>query len=185
MAAVGVLLGLGCRQDMHDQPRYEALEASPFFADGRSVRSQVEGTVARGELRADDHLYTGYVGEEAATTFPYPVDRAVLERGRERYDIFCSPCHSKLGDGRGMAAQRGVRMPPTYHSDRLREAPVGYYFDVISNGFGAMIDFSDRINARDRWAIIAYIRALQLSQNVNIDGLPESIRGELAARGVE
>ena len=171
-----VLLG-ACRQDMHDQPKYEPYEASDFFADGRSVRPQVTGTVARGELRLDPHLYEGRVDGELAETFPFEVTAEVMERGRERYAIFCAPCHGPSGYGDGMIVQRGLRAPASFHIDRLRESPPGYFFDVMTNGFGIMYDYSNRVEPRDRWAITAFIRALQLSQNAELaDAAPEARR---------
>ena len=178
-----VLTG-ACRQDMHDQPRIDPLEKSPFFADGRGARPQVEGTVARGQLHEDTRFYEGREEGELVTSVPVPVTRDVLERGRERFDIFCSPCHGRVGDGQGMIVKRGFRAPPTYHQDRLREAPEGHFFDVISNGFGSMESFDDRIPPRDRWAIVAYIRALQLSQQVSLAELPPAVREEFQ-RAVE
>ena len=166
--SVCLVLVIGCRQDMHDQPKFKPLRADPFFADGRSARPLVAGTVARGSLQEDDHLYLGRVNNEFVTTFPFPVTEQILLRGQERFNIFCSPCHGRLGDGEGAIVQRGLKHPPSYHIDRLREAPVGYFFNVITNGFGAMFDYSDRIPVRDRWAIIAYIRALQLSQHATL-----------------
>jgi len=162
-----------CRQDMHDQPRYEPLELNSFFADGSASRQLVEGTVARGMLKTDKHLYFGKVDGEPARTFPFEITAEVLERGRERYNIYCSPCHDQLGYGNGMIVQRGFRQPPSFHTDRLRQVAVGHIFDVISNGFGAMYDYSDRIKAADRWAIVAYVRTLQLSQNMSIEEIPE------------
>lgn len=176
------LLGLaapGCRQDMHDQPKYKPLAASTFFEDGRSARPAVPGTVARGRLKADQHFYAGRIGRDPATTFPFPITRALLERGRERYNIFCTPCHGALGDGEGMVVKRGFRHPPSFHTERLREAPVGHYFDVITNGFGAMASYGSRVPPEDRWAIIAYIRALQLSQRATLAELPEEERRRL------
>ncbi|RMF65917.1 MAG: cytochrome c [Calditrichaeota bacterium] len=161
-----------CRQDMHDQPRYEPLEASSFFEDGLSARALVPGTVPRGELRNDDHLYRGRVDGELATTFPFPITEQVLRRGRERYNIYCSPCHDYLGYGHGMIVQRGFRPPPSFHIDRLRNVPVGHIFDVITNGLGAMYSYADRISPRDRWAIVAYVRTLQFSQNATIEDVP-------------
>jgi len=172
----------GCRQDMHDQPRGDAMEQSSFFADGRVDRPQVEGTVARGKLRLDAHLYEGKVGGERATTFPFPVDEAVLERGRERYTIFCAPCHDETGAGRGMIVQRGMKQPTSFHAERLREASHGYFFDVITNGFGVMYDYSDKVPARDRWAIVAYVRALQLSRSASLEDLTTEERARLGAR---
>ncbi|MBM4258164.1 MAG: cytochrome c [Deltaproteobacteria bacterium] len=173
------LIATGCRQDMHDQPRFEPLEANNFFSDGRAARPLVTGVVARGTLQEDAHLFTGRVNDEFVTTFPFTITQDVIVRGQERYNIFCSPCHGALGDGEGAIVQRGLKHPPSYHIDRLREAPVGYYFNVITNGFGAMFDYADRVSVRDRWAIIAYIRALQLSQNAKIDDVPAEARQQL------
>jgi cbb3-type cytochrome c oxidase subunit III len=176
----GLFLLAGCRQDMHDQPKFKPLRADSFFPDDRSARPLVAGTVARGTLQDDEPFYTGKVGEKWVDTFPFPVTREVILRGQERFNIFCSPCHSRLGDGRGMVVQRGFRQPPSFHIDRLREQSVGYFFNVITNGFGAMFDFSDRIPPRDRWAIIAYIRTLQLSQHATLADVPESERQQLS-----
>ena len=152
---------------MHDQPKYRPLAVSPFFRDHRSERPLIEGTVARGFLRADEGYYTGLVNGQAVTTLPFPVTKEVLLRGQERFNIYCSPCHGRTGDGYGMIVQRGISHPPSYHIDRLRNAPVGHYFDVITNGFGAMQSYSARVEPQDRWMIIAYIRALQLSRNAS------------------
>lgn len=173
------LLSGSCRQEMYDQAKKQTFERTSFFADGRASRPSVPGTVARGQLRLDEHLHTGRIGGELAATFPFPVDRALLERGRERYGIFCSPCHDSLGSGQGMIVQRGMKQPASFHEQRLREAPPGYFFDVITNGFGAMYDYADRIPARDRWAITAYVRALQLSQTATLDDVPEPERARL------
>jgi hypothetical protein len=164
---------------MHVQPRYKSLEPSTFFDDGRSARPLVEGTVARGHLRIDEQLYTGKVNGVDVDTFPFPVTRAVLERGRERFNIFCSPCHDRTGSGNGIIPQRGFRHPPSYHIDRLRKAPVGHFFDVITNGFGAMYSFASRIAPRDRWVIVAYIRVLQLSENATMADVPQEARSQL------
>lgn len=174
-----LMLTAGCRQDMHDQPKFKPLRANPFFADGRSARPLVAGVVARGTLQDDAHLFTGRVNDEFVTTFPFPITQDVILRGQERFNIYCTPCHGHLGDGEGMIVQRGLKHPPSYHIDRLREAPVGYFFNVITNGFGAMFDYADRIPVKDRWAIIAYIRALQLSQNAKIDDVPADARQQL------
>jgi mono/diheme cytochrome c family protein len=179
LLALCVVATTACRQDMHDQPRFEPLEGTTFFQDGRASRPLVEGTVARDHLRIDEHLYTGKVGGELAKTFPFAIDKNVLERGQERYNIYCSPCHDKAGTGQGMIVQRGFRPPPSYHIDRLREAPPGYFFDVITNGFGAMYSYADRISPQDRWAIIAYLRVLQLSQNATLDDAPPEQRSQL------
>jgi hypothetical protein len=162
----------GCRTDMQDQPRFNPLRKSDFYADQRSSRPVVVGTVARGQLRDDTYFYTGMIGNQPGNVMPFPVTRDVLARGQERYNIYCSPCHSELGDGNGMIVQRGYRRPPSYHTDRLRQAPLGHFYDVITNGFGAMPDYASQIAPRDRWAIIAYIRALQYSQNAPAGSVP-------------
>jgi mono/diheme cytochrome c family protein len=175
----------GCRQDMHDQPRVDGLQSSDFYPDGRAARAPVEGTVARGGLREDDLLYTGTVNGEPADRFPFPVDRALMDRGHERFDIFCSPCHDRLGTGRGMVVRRGFPEAASFHVDRLREAPAGYFFDVITRGFGRMPPYAAQIPVRDRWAIVAYVRALQLSQGATIDDVPEAERTRLLSERVE
>jgi mono/diheme cytochrome c family protein len=162
-----VLILAGCRQDMHDQPRFKPLAMNNFYPDMRSARPPVDGTVARGQLDADTYFYTGKIGANPGDYMPFPVSPDVLARGRERFNIYCAPCHSRVGDGNGMVVQRGYRHPPTYHQDRLRQAPLGYFFDVMTNGFGAMPDYASQIQPRDRWCIVAYIRALQLSQNAS------------------
>jgi len=174
-------LALACRQDMHDQPKLEAYEQSAFFEDGRAVRPLVAGTVARGRLFEDEHLHRGTVEGAPAASFPFEIARADLERGRERYAIHCAPCHGASGDGDGMVAQRGMRPPPSLHLERLRQAPPGYVFDVITRGFGAMFDFADRIEARDRWRITAYVHALQLASHAAIDDVPSAERARLEA----
>ena len=178
-ASLVFVLCAACRQDMHDQPKYSAYEASDFFADQRSARPAVEGTIAQGQLNDDELLYTGRVGGQPATIFPFAVDEAVMRRGRERYDIFCSPCHGLTGEGDGMVVQRGYRRPPSFHIDRLRQAPPGSVYDVITNGFGAMPDYAAQIPVRDRWAIAAYMRALQLSQNATVAELSAEAREKL------
>jgi mono/diheme cytochrome c family protein len=170
------LAGAACRQDMHDQPKYTPLRSTAFFGDVRSARPLVAGTVAQGQLHEDAFLETGKIGNADATVFPFPVDAAVMARGRERFEIFCTPCHGRTGTGDGMIVQRGYRRPPTYHDDRLRNAPIGHFVDVMANGFGAMPDYSDEVNARDRWAIAAYIRALQLSQHAQLADVPANRR---------
>ena len=180
--AVLLLIGTaGCelRQAMYDQEKYEPLEASAFFADGMSFRSQVDGTVAQGQLRLDEHFYQGKIQGQLAATLPMAVDRQLLERGRERFNIFCSPCHDKTGSGNGMIVQRGLKQPPSYHQERLREVPVGHFFDVMTNGFGVMYSYASRIPVADRWAIVAYIKVLQLSQNLEFDQLPAEDQRQL------
>lgn len=170
---------LACQQQMADQPRYKPLAKSDFFGDERASRPLVEGTVARGYLRADEQLYTGKINGKPAETFPFPVDQKTLLRGQARYDIFCSPCHDRVGTGQGMIVRRGYRPPPSYHIDRLRAAPAGYFFDVMTHGFGAMPDYAEQIPPHDRWAIVAYIRALQLSQNATLADVPGNQRQAL------
>src|SRR5579863_681098 len=172
LGLLAVLALAACRQDMHDQPRFKPLAKSDFYADLRSARAPVEGTVARGQLHEDTYFYTGKMGDAPGDYMPFAVDEEVLARGRERFNIYCSPCHSQLGDGNGVIAQRGYRRPPSFHTERLRNAPLGYFFDVMTNGFGAMPDYASQISARDRWSIVAYIRALQLSQNATQADVP-------------
>ena len=168
-----------CRQDMHDAPRHDALEASSFFGDGRSARLPVANTVARGQLKEDPHLYQGKIDGQLADAFPMPVTAEVMARGQERFNVFCSPCHGRTGQGNGMIVQRGFRAPPSYHEDRLRNAPVGYFFDVMTHGFGAMQDYAAQVPVADRWAIAAYIRALQYSQNATVADVPVDQRASL------
>jgi mono/diheme cytochrome c family protein len=173
------LFTIGCRQDMHDQPKYIPLRQSSFFGDERSARPIVAGTVARGQLHDDALLFTGKVDNADATVFPYAVDAHVMARGRERFDIYCAPCHGRTGEGDGMIVRRGYRHPPTFHQDRLRTAPVGHFFDVITNGFGAMPDYATQIPPADRWAIVAYLRALQLSAHATMNDVPADKRAGL------
>ncbi len=172
-------LATGCRRDMQDQPKYIPLRPSDFFADGRSARPLPEGTVARGQLRADKVFYTGKSGDTYVDKLPFPLTRQVLERGQERFNIYCTPCHGRLGNGLGMIVQRGLKRPPSYHIDRLRQVPIGYFYDVITNGFGAMADYSAQVAPRDRWAIAAYIRVLQFSQQASLQDVPPEHRQEL------
>jgi mono/diheme cytochrome c family protein len=183
-AVCAAMLALGgCRQDMHNQPKFKPLRASEFFPDGRSSRPLVAGTVDRNQTNEDPAYLTGLVNLQPVTTLPFPVTRGALARGRERFNIYCMPCHGELGDGNGMVAQRGFRHPPSYHSERLRQVPVGHFYDVMTNGFGAMPDYSAQISPRDRWAITAYIRALQLSQNAPTSELPAEMRDKLKTGG--
>jgi len=172
----------GCQQKMADQPRYEPLSHSTFFGDERAARPLVEGTVARGQLRSDEHLYTGKEGGKLVDTFPCPVTPSPLVRGQERFNIYCSPCHDRVGTGQGMIVRRGYRAPASFHMDRLRQAPAGYFFDVMTNGFGAMPDYAQQVYPEDRWAIVAYIRALQLSQHATLADLPEDQRRQLESK---
>ena len=168
-----------CRQDMHDAPRYEAYEASTSFADGRASRAAPEGTVARGWLREDEALYTGKLNGQAVEAIPFAISYDDLKRGQERFNIYCSPCHSRLGDGNGMVVQRGLRQAASFHQDRLRQERMGYFFDVITNGFGAMQGYAEQVPVRDRWLIAAYVRALQFSQYATLNDVPADRRGEL------
>jgi mono/diheme cytochrome c family protein len=173
LGMVAVLALAGCRQDMHDQPRFKPLAQSDFYGDLRSARPPIEGTVARGQLHEDTYFYTGKIGNNSGDFMPFPVTEDVLARGRERFNVYCAPCHSRLGDGNGVIPARGFpRKPPSYHSERLRKAPLGYFFDVMSNGFGIMPDYASLIPPRDRWCIVAYIRALQLSQGATSSDVP-------------
>jgi mono/diheme cytochrome c family protein len=174
-----VLAAAACRQDMHDQPKYEPYERSDFFDDGRAVRPQPEGTVARGQLREEAALFTGRSGGAFVATLPLPLTPETLARGRERYEIHCAPCHGLVGRGDGMIVRRGYRQPSSFHVDRLRQQPVGYFYDVVTNGFGAMPDYAAQVQVSDRWAIAAYVRALQLSQNARTQDVPAARHAEL------
>src|SRR3984893_13198151 len=166
---LAVISNVGCRLDMHVQPRYNPLAKSDFFADQRSARPMVEGTVARGELHDDTYFYTGKLGNNPGDYMPFAVTKDDLERGRIRFNIYCSPCHSRLGDGNGYIPTRGFsRKPPSFHIERLEKAPVGYIFNVMTEGYGIMPDYASQIPPRDRWCIVAYIRALQLSQHATV-----------------
>jgi hypothetical protein len=164
---------------MHDQPKYIPLRESTFFTDDRSARPLVPGTVARGQLHEDVLLYSGKADGKDAEEFPFPIDAAVMARGQERFNIYCSPCHGRTGQGDGMVVRRGYRRPPSFHQDRLRNAPVGHFFDVISGGFGAMPDYAAQIKVEDRWAIIAFVRALQLSEHATPADVPADHRADL------
>jgi hypothetical protein len=181
--AIGVVFLGACRQKMADQPRYDPLERSTFFEDGRSARDLVPGTVARDQLGDDTHLYAGLVNGVPAKVFPFPITLDVLRRGRERFDIYCSPCHSRAGSGDGMIVRRGFSRPPSFHTQRLRDLPPGHFFRVITQGFGAMPDYRYQVDPHDRWAVIAYIRALQLSQNAPLAALPPQERARLEGEG--
>jgi mono/diheme cytochrome c family protein len=166
---------------MHDQPKYKAQAKSDFFADARAGRPLVAGTVARGYLRDDTAAFTGREGGALVEVFPFPVTAAVMARGRERYDIFCAPCHGRTGWGDGLVVRRGYRRPPAFHDDRLREMAVGHFFSVISNGFGAMPDYAQQVPPEDRWAIVAYLRALQRSHQGTLADVPAAERARLDA----
>jgi hypothetical protein len=168
-----ITLSTACRMDMQMQPRQNPLSRSDFYTDQRSERPPVEGTVARGQLHEDTYFYTGKIGNNPGDVMPFPVTKEVLTRGRERYNIFCAPCHSRVGDGNGFVPSRGfARQPPSFHIARLQKAPVGYFYDVITEGFGIMPDYASQIPPQDRWSIVAYVRALQLSQNATKADVP-------------
>jgi hypothetical protein len=179
IGAVALLL-FGCRLDMHVQPKYLPYEPTDFFGDGRSERQPVPGTVARGQLRLDELMFTGRENGVVMDKFPFPITKADLDRGRERYNVYCTPCHDYSGTGRGMIVQRGFPQPPSYHIQRLRDAPAGHFYEVITNGFGAMYSYAARVEPADRWRIAAYIRVLQLSRNATIQDVPESARQNLS-----
>jgi hypothetical protein len=184
LALLEIVLLCGCRSEMYDQARYKPFQASRFFEDGTSARPQVVGTIPRrdpAELgnAPPEHFDTGKTSGVLAEKLPFPVNRSVLERGQDRFRIFCTPCHGELGNGRGMIVLRGFNPPPSFHSDEIRKKPVGHYFDVMTRGFGTMYSYASRIPAKDRWAIAAYIRALQLSQNALVSELPPVDQGRL------
>ena len=163
MAAMLVLAG--CRQDMHDQPKFFPQRGTTFYTDGRSARPQVENTVARNQLHQDAYFFTGLQDGKEGDGLPIPLTTEVMARGQERYNIYCTPCHSRVGNGDGMIVQRGYRPAGDFHTDRLRNAPLGHFFNVMTNGFGSMPDYAAQLTPEDRWAVAVYIRALQLSQN--------------------
>ena len=166
---LGTLCASACRQDMHNQPKYKPLAATTFFGDGRSARPTLEDTVARGQLHIDEPRYTGKQNGKDIDFFPIQIAQADIERGQQRFNIYCSPCHGLAGNGHGMIVNRGLRQPPSYYDQRLLTAPVGHFFDVMTNGYGAMYSYASRVPVDDRWRIAAYIRALQLSQNAPAD----------------
>ncbi len=178
-ASALLLTAAACRQDMHDQPKYRGLRGSTFFADGQSARPLVNNTVARGQLKEDVLLQTGKNGQDDAEVFPFPVTDAVMARGQERFNIYCSPCHGRTGNGDGMVVRRGYRRPPAYSDERIRNTTVGHIFDVITNGFGAMPDYEAQVPPADRWAIVAYVKALQLSAYAPLETVPAGDRGKL------
>jgi cytochrome c553 len=176
------LVSSGCRRDMFSQPSEKPLERSSFFRDNQMASRPLPAhTVARGQLDEDEAYYSGKIGTNLVTEFPMPVTREVLLRGQERFNIYCAPCHGRTGEGNGMIPQRGYPAPPSYHIDRLRTAPVGHLYDVITRGYGVMYSYASRVEPEDRWAIVAYIRALQLSRNAKISDVPESQRAQLEA----
>jgi hypothetical protein len=191
LSAAAMFLLAGCRQDMHNQPKYIPLRSSDFFKDGRSARLPVDHTVSRGSLVEntqfykggnvweDEYFLTGKINGQPGDKFPLPVSKEMLERGHERYTIYCTPCHSRTGDGDGMIVNRGLKRPPSFHEERLKKEPIGYFYDVMTKGFGAMLNYSAQIKPEDRWAIAAYIRALQLSQDAKLSDVPENQRNNI------
>jgi mono/diheme cytochrome c family protein len=180
LAAASLVGAAGCRQDMHDQPKIEAFERSLFFADERGARPIIQGTVPRGVAVVDTHLENGKDADgKPVTTFPFPVTKDTILRGQDRFNIYCSPCHGRTGEGDGMIVRRGFKQPTSYHIDRLRQAPPGYFYDVIKNGFATMPDYAAQIPVNDRWAIVAYIRALQLSRSATLADVPEADKKQL------
>jgi mono/diheme cytochrome c family protein len=167
---LAIALG-ACRRDMFDQPKSNPLRESDFFSDGAASRPVPPHTVARGEMEHEESFYTGMDGTNPVTRLPLPISRELLAHGRERFEIYCAPCHGETGEGNGIVVQRGFPAPPSYHLDRLREAPVGHFFDVMTRGYGAMFSYASRVSPDDRWAIAAYIRALQLSQHAFVADL--------------
>jgi mono/diheme cytochrome c family protein len=178
LTAVGLVCA-GCHRDMRDQPRYEALETSDFFPDRMIARPAVAGTVARGQLHEDTAFATGKENGQFVSEIPLEIDKTLLLRGQDRYQIHCSMCHGYGGLGDGMVVQRGFNRPPSFHLDRVKDAPSGHYFDVITNGLGFMPRYGPRIPARDRWAIVAYVRVLQISHSATLDDVPEAERRRL------
>jgi mono/diheme cytochrome c family protein len=172
-ALAGIALLAGCRQDMQDQPKIIPQRSSDFFADGRSARPQVEHTVARTQLREDQYFYTGLVNGKEQDALPFPATLAVLERGQERYNVYCTPCHSRVGNGQGMIVERGYKPAGNYHDAKRLAQPLSHFFYVMTNGYGAMPDYSAQLTPADRWAVAAYIRALQLSQNAKESDVPQ------------
>ena len=167
---------------MADQPSYRPLQKSTFFGDDRSARPLPPGALAQGQLKTDGRFFTGKSGGELVASLPVPLTKELLARGQDRFNIFCSPCHDRTGSGNGMVVQRGYRRPPSFHVDRLRRAPIGHFFDVIANGFGSMPDYSQQVPPDDRWAITAFIRALQLSQNATLADVPPEARQQLEGK---
>jgi cytochrome c553 len=178
VVALALLLS-ACGRNMADQPRLDPLQASPFFADGTGQRPILEGVVSRQRGGIDPSFFTGQGPTGMLAEIPFELTLAVLQRGKERYDIYCSVCHGYTGEGDGMIVQRGFPRPASFHEQRLLDAPAGYYVSAITNGFGRMYSYASRVVPEDRWAIAAYIKALQLSQNASVDDIPESIRREL------
>ena len=181
LSALGV--SSACRQDMHNQPKYKPYSATDFFGDSRAMRPTIKDTIARGQLRLNEARYTGKQDGKDVTAIPIQITRADIVRGKDRFQIYCTPCHGQLGDGRGMIVLRGLRQPPSYHDERLVNAPIGHFFDVITNGYGSMYSYASRVSADDRWRIASYIRTLQLSQNAPPD-LAARAAAETGAKSV-
>jgi hypothetical protein len=177
-ATLAAISMAGCRQDMQDQPKFVPQRGTDFYADGRSARPQVENTVARGQLHEDTYFYTGLIDGKEGDVMPFPVTLDVLERGQERYNVYCTPCHSRVGNGAGMIVQRGYRPAGNFHTARLMVAPLGHFFNVMTNGYGAMPDYAAPLTPQDRWAIVAYIKALQLSQDAKPSDAPAGVEVE-------
>jgi mono/diheme cytochrome c family protein len=179
LGGVGVLLlAAGCRQDMQDQPRMFPQRGTTLFADGRSVRPQVAHTVARGQLYENEYFYTGLMNGKEADMAPFPVTMQVLARGQERFNVYCTPCHSRVGNGAGMIVDRGFKPAGNFHDAKRLSEPLSHYFYVMTNGYGAMPDYKAQVTPEDRWAIAAYIRALQLSQNAAASDVPAGAQVE-------
>lgn len=175
-SAATLLFIAGCRQDMQNEPKMIPQRGTTFFADGRSARPQVVNTVARGQLYEDQYFYTGLINGKEQDAMPYPVTLEVLARGQERFNLYCTPCHSRVGNGDGMIVQRGYKPAANFHDPKHIDQPLSHYFYVITNGYGAMPDYSSEIRPVDRWAISAYIRALQLSQNATMSDVPPGMQ---------
>ena len=180
LGGVLLLTAAGCRQDMHNSPKAIPLRESVFFKNGSSARPLVEDTVARGTLQDDVTFFTGKDGAAEVDALPFALTADVLDRGEQRFNIYCTPCHGPTGRADGMVVRRGYRQPPSFHIDRLRQVPIGHFYDVMTNGFGAMPDYKAQIAPRDRWAIAAYVRALQLSQHASADDLTADERQKLS-----
>jgi len=181
LAALSTLLLTGCGRNMYDQAKYQVDEPSSLFQNGTSNRPLPEGTVTRTRGAVNPSFYTGQGENGLLRELPIPLTQEVLNRGQQRYNIYCSPCHNYSGDGNGTIVQKGFVQPASFHEQRLRDQPVGYFFNVITNGYGRMYPYASRIPPEDRWAISAYVRALQLSQNAPVDALPENVREQLEA----
>ena len=177
---VTALFAGGCREEMRNDARLKPLQEDPFFADRNSSRPLVPNTVPRGEADLDDFFYQGEMNGKLVRGFPSPITKQELERGRDRFNIYCAVCHGPTGEGDGMIVQRGFPQPPSFHEPRLRDAPEGHFVHVITHGYGVMYPYADRIRPEDRWAIVAYIRALQLSRNSTLNDVPPDQKARLS-----